>query len=148
MKLLPHFLIIGLLFVFLLGGSAVKFNTDHDHINSNKNCIISTIQGSFCPEGNSPFFSASFHINILKNAVIGIFSRNSELNPTELFFILTLLFVTVMAVFILPSNLDRKIFNYFLLIRRKIPTPSQQKFRVWLSLYEKRGPALSSQCRN
>lgn len=148
MKLVSYLLIMGILSVVLLGSSAVNFGSDHGHENTSKGCIISAIQGTSCPEEKNPFSSASFHINVLKASTIAVFSQNSGLNLLNLFFVLTLLLAVAAIMPILPSNIDGKIFNLFSLFGYKISAPCRQKYTSWLSLHEKRDPALLSPCRS
>ena len=145
---MSYLLIVGLLSIFLLGSSAVNFGSNHGHENDAKGCIISAIQGTACPEESNAFSSAIFHINILKNTIMAVLAQNLGLNLLSLFSILSLLFLAVAAFLSLPiTNPNGKLFNFLSLAKHRIPSVHQQRCSAWLSLYEKRDPALSSRCR-
>ncbi|HEY4484420.1 MAG TPA: hypothetical protein VI978_01720 [Candidatus Paceibacterota bacterium] len=149
MKLLSYLLIVGLLSIFLLGSSAVNFGSNHGHENDAKGCIISAIQGTACPEEGNAFSSAIFHINILKNTIMAVLGQSSGLNLLSLFSVLSLLFLAVAAFLSLPTtNPNRKLSNFLSLAKYRIPSVHQQRYSAWLSLYEKRDPALSPQSRS
>ncbi|MBI2676495.1 MAG: hypothetical protein HYX21_00870 [Candidatus Yanofskybacteria bacterium] len=144
MKFLPYLLIAGLLSVFLLGSSAVNFGSDHGHGNNTRGCIISAIQGTACPEESNAFSSAIFHINILKNTIMAFLGQNPELNLFSLVSVLSLLFFATASFLTLPAtSLNGKLFNFLSLAKYRIPSARQQRYSAWLSLYEKRDPALS-----
>ncbi len=105
-----------------------------------RGCIASEAQGMTCPATGSPFDTAIFHLDVLKSITMGVLPISAMLGLLAGFlgaFLLSLIALAGPPYGWAPSR-----FGFIPAVRSPVPR-ARIRLVAWLTLYEKRDPALA-----
>ncbi len=130
--------LFGLVLVAALGFTTMGHTDEHGLAHSG--CIASEAQGMTCPATGSPFDAVIFHLDVLKSITMGVLPVSAMFGLLAGLlgaFLLSLIVCAVPPYEWAPSRFG------FAAVRNPVPR-ARGRLIAWLTLYEKRDPALAS----
>ena len=131
--------LLGLVLVAAFGFTTMGHADEQGMVHNG--CIASEAQGMTCPATGNPFDAAIFHLDVLKSITMGVF-------PSSVLFVflaglLGALLLSLVARAAPPYEWVLSRSGFVLAIRNPVPRV-QERLIAWLTLCEKRDPALAS----
>lgn len=131
--------LFGLVLVAALGFTTMGHTDEHGLAHSG--CIASEAQGMTCPATGSPFDAVIFHLDVLKSITMGVLPVSAMFGLLAGLLGAFLLSLIVRAAPPYERALSR--FGFVPAVRNPVPR-ARGRLIAWLTLYEKRDPALAS----
>ena len=131
--------LFGIVLVAVFGFTTMGHADEHGL--THRGCVASEAQGMTCPATGNPFDTAIFHLDVLKSITMGVLPVSVMLGL--LAGSLGALLLSLFAQAGHPYELALSRFGFIPAVRSPVPR-ARERLITWLTLYEKRDPALAS----